>query len=102
MPKDKINTEDDVHMEMVNRGGMSYWIPVSDRELTSINSYGRWEQAFRVYNNVYTAYHPAKAGELIQYNHVIHMASLSFLWENVDKYDREFRIHMSKLHLQRS
>ena len=101
MPKDKL-TEDDHRMEMVNRGGYSYWVPIADRELTSINNFNKWEQAFRVFSNIYTSYHPSRAGELIQYNHIIHTASQTFLWENVYRYDREFCIHMSCHHMNRS
>ena len=100
--KDRTSAEEDNRMEMVNKGGMSYWVPVSDREGTTISSYGKWEQAFRVLSNVYNEFFPGKAGELIQYNHVIHTASQTFLWENVYKYDWEFRIHMSRHHLKRS
>ena len=102
LPKDRTTSEEDNRMEMVNKGGMSYWVPVSDREGVSISSYGKWEQAFRVFSNVYNEYFPGKAGELIQYNHVIHTASQTFLWENVYKYDREFRIHIRRHHLKRS
>ena len=99
IPKDRVNSEEDHRMEIVNRGGMSYWIPVSDHESTSIMSFAHWEQAFRVFSNVYQSYHPNRAGELIQYNHVIYTASQTFIWDNVYHYDREFRIHMSKHHL---
>ena len=101
MPKDKVSEEDNC-MEMVNKGGMSFWVPVSDREMISINSFNRWEQAFRIFSNIYLAYHPSKAGELIQYSHIIHTASQSFAWENMYRYDREFHLHMSKFHLQHS
>ena len=101
MPRDKL-AEDDHRTEMVNRGGMSYWVPVADREMTTISSFIKWEQAFRVFSNIYTSFHPARAGELIQYNHIIHTASQSFSWENVYRYDREFRTHMSRHHLKHS
>ena len=102
MPRDRILIEEDQHMEMVNKGGLSYWVPLADRENTSVNSSYRWEQAFRVFANIYSDAYPGKSGELIQYNHVIHTASQTFSWENVYRYDREFRIHMSKHHLTRS
>ena len=89
-------------MEMVNKGGLSYWIPISEQESTSVNSFYKWEQAFRVFSNIYMEAYPAKANELVQYNHIIHMASQTFAWDNVYHYDREFRIHMSKHHLARS
>ena len=74
LTKDRISSEEDTCMEMVNRGGMSFWVPISDRESISINNYGKWEQAFRVFSNIYTYHHPTRAGELIQYNHIIHTA----------------------------
>ena len=102
MPRDWVGIEDDHRMEMVNRNGMTYWVPVSDRESVSINGYQKWEQAFHVFSNIYTYYHLGRAGELIQYNHIIHTASQTFLWDNIYRYDREFCIHMSKHHLVRS
>ena len=102
MPRDKLNLEEDHRMEIVNRGGMTYWVPAAECENTVINSFMKWEQAFRVFSNVYTAFHPKRAGELIQYNHIIHTASQSYSWDNVYRYDREFRIHMSKHHLNHS
>ena len=76
--------------------GLPILYPVSDRENQSINDFGKWEQAFRVYANVYTKMFPEKASELIQYNHVIYTASLSYLWDNVYTYDKEFRMHISQ------
>ena len=102
MPKDKIGQEEDHHMEIINRGGLTYWVPASDREITSISSYGKWKQAFRVFSNIFTQHFPDKAGELIQYNHIIHTASQSFSWENVYRNDLEFRLHISKHHPNRS
>ena len=102
MPKDRVGVDDDNRMEMVNRGGMSFWVPVSEREVTSISNFIKWEQAFRVYMNIYTFFHLTRAGELIQYNHIIHTAAQSFSWENVYRYDREFRLHMSRHHLHRN
>ena len=29
IPKDRVSIEEDTRMEMINRGGMSYWVPVS-------------------------------------------------------------------------
>ena len=62
----------------------------------SINSYGKWEQAFRIFSNILTAKYPGKAGELYQDNHIIHMASMSNAWDNVYAYDKEFRYHISR------
>ena len=101
LPSDRM-AEDDHRTEMVNRGGMSYWVPVSDRESTSITNYNKWEQAYRVYSNIYTSIHTNRASELIQYNHVIFTAAQTYVWENVYRYDKEFRIHMSRHNHNRS
>ena len=96
MPKDRLNSEDDTRMEMVNKGGMSYWVPLSDKDNVAITSYAKWEQAFRVFSNIYTEYFPARSSELIQYSHTIHTAAQTYAWDNVYRYDREFRIHLSR------
>ena len=101
MPKDRGNDEDQ-RMEMINKGGLTFWVPASDCESTAISSYYKWEQAFRVFSNIYTGYHPGRGGELIQYHHTIHTAAQTFVWDNVYRYDKEFRIHMTRYHLHRS
>ena len=81
---------------------MSYWVLVGDRDTTGgITSFTKWEVAFRVLSNIYTAQYPFKSSELLQYCHVIYTASLSYIWENIYNYDHEFRLHMSR-HPQRS
>ena len=80
-------------MLMVNKGGMSYWILAFDKS-SSINSFTRWDQAFRIFLDVYTSRFPERTSELIQYGHIIQTASYSFIWENVYLYDREFQRHM--------
>ena len=82
-------------MELVMRDGQSYFVPVSDRENTGIVNFNRWEQAFRVYSNIYLKEHAGRASELIQYNQVIFTVSQSYIWENVYLYDKEFRMHLS-------
>ena len=101
LPCDKFSLEEDRCMELVNHNEMSFWSPVADREVGSITSFRKWESAFRVFVNIYTSKFPLKAAELLQYSHVIHTASQTYVWENVYLYDKEFRIHMSK-HPQRS
>ena len=96
LPRDRLVQEEDHRMELVNKGGLTFFMPVADRESGAINSFAKWEQAFRVFSNVYTRKYPHKASELIQYNHLINMAALNFAWDNVYLYDKEFRIHMSK------
>ena len=101
MPKDRVLAEKDGRIELVLKNGKAYWTPASDSVSVNINNFAKWEQAFRIFSEVYTKAHPGKSGELIQYNHIIHSISLSFVWDNVYAYDKEFRIHISK-HPERS
>ena len=94
LPKDRILVEEDGRMELVIRNGKTYWTPVS--EGISINNFNRWEQAFQIYSEIYTKQFPHRSSELIQYNHVIHLISLSYTWDNIYSYDKEFRLHLSK------
>ena len=94
--RDRLTNEENTRMELVSRGGSTYFIPVSDRESSvSVSNFGRWEQAFRAFSNVYIQAYPSRATKLIQYNHLIYTASLSFTWDNVYRYDKEFRMHLS-------
>ena len=92
--KDKVLAEEDGRRELVMKNGKTYWTPVTESAV--INNFFKWEQAFRIFCDIYTREHPQKSPELIQYNHVIHSIALTYTWENVYSYDKEFRIHMSK------
>ena len=83
-------------MEIVSHNGMMFLSPVADRESIQINSYMKWEQAFRIYSNILTSKFPGMATELLQYNHTIHSASTTYIWENVYSYDKEFSHHISR------
>ena len=78
LPKDRVTKMDDHRYELVVKGGNTYFSPIAERENTIISNFSRWEQAFRIYSNVLTRAYPGKASELIQYNHTIYMAALSF------------------------
>ena len=93
LPKDRSYGEDQ-QMELVNRGGQSFFIP-AEKDSGSITNFNKWEQAFRIYMNVYSRQHPSRASELIQYNHIIFTAASTYLWDNVYTYDKEFRMHMA-------
>ena len=95
LPQDRVFHEDNHRMEIVNKGGLLYFVPVADRDTTSIHNFNKWEQAFCVFSNIYTHEYPHRATELIQYNQVIFSAAQNFVWENVYHYDREFRVHLS-------
>ena len=90
IPRDRVLQEDDQHFEMIFRGGQAFWIPAGEKDLQSIHNFNRWEQAFRVYSDIYLHKHPTRSTELIQYNHIIHSASLTYVWENVYSYDKDF------------
>ena len=94
IPKDKIMAEEETELKLIMREGRTFYVPVKDS--TNISSFSRWEQAFRVFSNIYLRRNPLRATELIQYNHVIHSASLIYVWSNIHAYDQDFRIHMSK------
>ena len=95
IPRDRISKDEDHRMELISRGGQTYFVPAIDRDHTNITSFSKWELAFRIFSNVYTRRFPSKAGELIQYNHIIYTASQTYVWDNVYTYDKEFRMHMS-------
>ena len=97
LPRDQIKSErDSQRMEMINVDGVPVWQPVADRDLPVINSFSKWDQAFRVFSAIFTEVYPTRAKELVQYSHNIHLASISYIWDNVYAYDIDFRIHMSK------
>ena len=56
IPRDRILTEEDNRLELVIKGGHTYYVPAS--ESTEINNFARWEQAFWVYSNLYTRFFP--------------------------------------------
>ena len=94
LPHDNVAEEDEEVMQLVNRRGVQAWAPMKEKD--NIFSFSKWEQAFRVFCNILTEAYPQKSAELIQYNHVINTAAQSFVWDNVYKYDKDFRRHISK------
>ena len=46
--------------------------------------------------HVYSNKFPERATELIQYNHIIQTVAVSYSWDNVYQYDKEFRRHMER------
>ena len=95
LPNDQVVAESDNRMQWVQENGETYLAPVGQRNRDRVSSFARWEQAFRVYSDIYTRAHPDRAAELIQYNHIISTASATYVWDNVYYYDCRFRIHMS-------
>ena len=93
LPRDRI-LDDEGRMEMYVHNGKTYWMPVTN--VVNINNFAKWEQAFRVFSNIYCKANPHRSAELIEYNHVIHTIAMAYTWENVYTYDNEFRMHMAK------
>ena len=96
LPRDHIQMQQDNHSELINNNEhltCSTSSPGSSEFM--IGSFARWEQAFHLFSNIYTRQFPQKASELIQYNHVIHRASMTYSWSNVYAYDMDFRLHMA-------
>ena len=95
LPRDR-HTLEDGQLELINRGGQTFFVSASERDNAYvISNYHKWEQAFRIYSKVYLQTYPQEATELLQYNHVIFTASLSYVWDNVYTYDKEFRSHLA-------
>ena len=94
IPRDRVLVEKDQRLEMIIRNSKTFYVPVSDT--SAINSFARWEQAFRVYANIYTKVHQQRSAELIEYNHIIRTIALSYVWENVYLYDKDFHMHMAR------
>ena len=97
LPHDRVIQEEDKRLTFMNKDGIPYLVPANEPgSSVGIHSYGKWDQAFRVYSDIVTSRFPDKAQELIQYNHSIHTATQTFIWENVYLYDKDFRIHISR------
>ena len=94
LPKDKVLAEDDCRFEMILKNGRTFWCLVGNS--VNINSYAKWEQAFRVFSNIYCKANPHRSVELIAYNNVIHTIALAYSWENVYTHDKEFWLHMAR------
>ena len=96
LPRDRVIEEQNRQLQLIatQDGHLSCTTSGQDQQ-GSISSFGKWEQAFRVYSNIYTREYPQRASELIQYNHVISTAAVSYAWNNVYAYDIDFCLHMA-------
>lgn len=93
--KDRVLAEEENRVQLVMKGGSTYFVPVNESP-TAISNVHRWDQAFRVYSDIYCKRHPNRSTELIQYSHVIHTAAAGYVWDNVYAYDRDFRLHLAE------
>ena len=94
-----VQMQQDNRIELVNVNGHLSCTAMSANSSNnefSISSFARWEQAYRVFSNIHMRQFPQRAAELIQYNHVIHTAAMTYAWNNVYAYDIDFRLHMAR------
>ena len=87
VPKTKVTLGLDNRLESINKDGYSYLVPASDKEIQAINSYKKWEVAFRVYGNIFTRANLSHTTEIYQYMDAIYTAASNYVWENVYMYD---------------
>ena len=99
LPKDKIGKSEDNRLEWVQRDGGTFLVP-AQRD-SKINSFRRWEQAFRAYATIYCGANPHRSKEIWQYITVINTAASAYLWDNVYNYDITFR-HLMAFNPNRS
>ena len=93
IPRDRLQSEEEDAYRLIFKGGQQFWAPATNR--TIINSFSRWEQAFRVFSHIYLKTYPHRSSELVQYNHIIFSASQEYQWGNVYNYDKDFRMHLA-------
>ena len=93
LPKDRFNmwtsSDSETKMIWVQRPEGTFLVP--EKRDIKINSFKRWEQAFRAYATIYCTAQPDRAREIWQYISVINTAASSYIWENVYNYDVVFR-----------
>ena len=100
LPKDKgSNLGNENRLEWVHRDGGTFLVPA--QKDTKINSFRKWEQAFRAYATIYCGANPHRGKEIWQYITVINTAASSFIWNNVYNYDITFR-HLMAFNPNRS
>ena len=61
IPRDRILVEENRCMELIMKNGHAFWASASSSEMTQITNFSKWEQAFRIYSNIYTRAHPERA-----------------------------------------
>ena len=85
----KVSSENH-RLQMLNKEGLAYLIPNSERDAVGINSYECWEQTFRLYAGIYSRKNPHRATKIFQHIANIWEALQTFVWESVYAYDKQF------------
>ena len=76
-------------LQWIQNENGTYLVPA--KRGNRINSFRRWEQAFRIYATIYCGENPNRSREIWQYISVINTAASTFVWDNVYHYDIIFR-----------
>ena len=95
LPSDKVTKQEEQRLQMVNRDGYTCFVPF-ESDVSGINSCTQWDQAFPIFSDIYTRASQGKVTELIQYSHIIHTASHTYVWDNMYAYDKDFRMHLAE------
>ena len=89
LPKDKSNPQayftDFERLEWVHNETGTFLAPA--KKQNKINSFRKWEQAFRVYATIYCSKNPTRSKEIWQYITTINTAANAYVWDNVYNYD---------------
>lgn len=91
VPHSRSRCKTDDRLNVVNKDGMTHFVPADRENVKDINSYKQWEIAFKVFMGVYISKWPERSKELLEYSHTIQNASLTYPWENVFNYDIAIR-----------
>ena len=95
IPRDRVEQDGEQKpFQLFQKGGQTYF--AQPRSSVNISNIHKWDQAFRVYTNIYTQRHPQRASELMEYSHTIHTIAAAYVWENVYLYDIDFRMQMGR------
>ena len=78
-------------MQLVSKEGTVFSVPVNDSKKVVINSFRKWDRAFRVYAGIYTKANPGRANESLQYMNTIESAADTYCRDDVYEYDQLFR-----------
>lgn len=91
VPQSRSRCKTDQRLQVVNKDGISCFVPADRDNFKDITGYRQWEVAFKVFMGVYVSKWTDRAQELLQYSHTIQTASLTYPWENVFNYDIAIR-----------
>lgn len=100
LPRDLDVVDEDENLVLTNKDGKTYHVPPSERDLGTINTFKKWQLAFKVFMSIYMEEHPNKlpvvAPEFIQYMQLIEDMTTTWIWDNVYKYDKRHRRMMAQ------